>query len=180
MEVKENSTNPFRQRITWRVRVAELAAGITAFTLLNYVFDYALYPFAIYKLGIIKGGLLMTFLAAVSNIICLKFYDWSKRDWLGIEAIKGMKKYEGKSRLMRLMSWLLKKGDLPALLFLSIKEDAFVTMVYLRHGSHQYNGMSTRDWRIFLASLAVANIYWTLAAYMGVSLVEWGWKAIAS
>jgi hypothetical protein len=160
MEVEESDRDPFRQPLTWQGRVAELTTGITAFKLSNNTFDYALYPFVIYKLGILKGGLIMTLLAAISNILCLKFYDWSKRDWLGIEAIKGM----------------LKKSDPVAFLFLSVKEDAFITMVYMRHGSHQYNGMSARDWRIFLGSVAISNIYWTLAAYMGLSLVEWMWR----
>jgi hypothetical protein len=176
MEVEESDRTPFRQPLAWRGRVAELMTGITAFTLANNAFDYALYPFIIYKLGIIKGGLIMTFLTSVANILCLKFYDWSKRDWLGIEALKGMKEYEGQGRLLRFISGMLKKSDLLTFLFLSIKEDSFVTMVYQRHGSHQYNGMSARDWRIFLASHAVSNVYWTLAAYMGVSVVEWLWK----
>lgn len=178
MEVEESDRAPFRQSLTWKGRVAELTAGITVFKLSNNAFDYALYPFVIYKLGIIKGGLIMTFLAAVINILCLKFYDWSKRDWLGIEVLKGMKGYEGGNRLVRFMSGILKKSDPAAFFFLSIKEDAFITMIYLRRGSHQYNGMSARDWRIFLASLSVANIYWTLAAYMGVSFVEWLWKIV--
>jgi hypothetical protein len=180
MNADETNNNLVHKNLFCRWRVAELTAGITAFNLLNYAFDYALYPLVIYKLGIIKGGLIMTFLASVTNILCLKFYDWSKRDWLGIEAVKGMKGYEGGNRLVRFMSWMLKKSDPTAFLFLSIKEDAFITMIYLRHGSHQYNGMSARDWRIFLASLAVANIYWTLAAYMGISVVEWVWKIVKS
>jgi hypothetical protein len=73
---------------------------------------------------------------------------------------------------------MLKKGDSAAFLFLSIKEDAFITMVYLRHGSHQYNGMSGRDWRIFIASLAVANAYWTLVAYTGITVIEYLWKML--
>jgi hypothetical protein len=158
--------------------VADLTVGITTFKLTSYVFDYALYPFVIYQFGIIKGGLLMTFLASVANILCLKFYDWSKRDWLGIEALKVMKRYEGGNRLVKFISGILKNSDPIAFLFLSIKEDAFITMIYLRHGSHQYNGMSGRDWRIFFSSVAISNIYWTLAAYMGISVVEWVWKAI--
>jgi hypothetical protein len=64
------------------------------------------------------------------------------------------------------------------MLYLSIKEDAFRAVIYMRHGSHQYNGMSRRDWKIFLASLMIANVYWTLAAYMGISVVEWLWKVV--
>ena len=33
---------------------------------------------------------------------------------------------------------------------------------WFTYGSHRYNGMAARDWRIFLADLAIANIYWTL------------------
>lgn len=40
---------------------------------------------------------------------------------LGIEAIKGMKGYEGGSHLVRLMSRMLKKSDPAAFFFLSIK-----------------------------------------------------------
>jgi hypothetical protein len=178
MEVEKSDRASFQQPLTWQVRFTDLAAGITAFKLSNYVFDYVLYPFVIYKLGIIKGGLIMTFLAVVTNILCLKFYDWSKRDWLGIEALKGMKEYEGKSGMLKVMSRMLKKSDLLAFIFLSIKEDSFVTMVYLRHGCHQYNGMSARDWRIFLSSHVVSNVYWTLAAYMGISVMEWGWRVL--
>ena len=105
------------------------------------------------------------------------FYDWSKRDWLGIETIKGMKGYSGESRLGRITAWVLRRSDPVVLIFLSIKEDAFITLIYLRHGCHQFNGMSLRDWRIFLSSVVISNIYWTLAAYMGISLVEWLWQA---
>ena len=55
---------------------------------------------------------------------------------------------------------------------------AFVAVIYMRHGSHQYNGMSRRDWKIFFTSLAIGNIYWTLTCYMGISLVEWVWRAV--
>lgn len=89
MEVEESDRDPFRQPLTWQGRVAELTTGITAFKLSNNTFDYALYPFVIYKLGILKGGLIMTLLAAISNILCLKFYDWSKRDWLGSRRSRG-------------------------------------------------------------------------------------------
>jgi hypothetical protein len=159
-------------------RVAELTLGISAKNLISYSFDYLLYPFVIYRLGLIKGGIVMMALSLLACVILLRFYDWTKRDWLGIETIKGMKDYQGDSRLGRLTAWILWRSDPVVFLFLTIKEDAFVTLVYMRHGSHQYNGMSARDWRIFLSSVAISNIYWTLAAYMGISVVEWALKLI--
>jgi hypothetical protein len=159
-------------------RIAELTCGISIKTIISYSFDYLLYPFVVYKLGIMTGGAIMMFLSLLACVVLVKFYDWSKRDWLGIETIKGMKEYQGNSKLGRVTSWILRCSDPVIFLFLSIKEDPFITMIYLRHGSHQYNGMSGRDWRIFICSVAISNIYWTLAAYMGISVVEWLWRVV--
>lgn len=159
-----------------RTRIAMLLVGLTVKDLTDRAFDYLLYPLVIYNLGILKGGLVMTCLASVVNILTLKFYDWSKRDWLGIETIKGMKDYSGVSKLGKFAAWILRRSEPVVMVFLSIKEDPFITLVYMRHGSHQYNGMSSRDWRIFLSSVIISNVYWTLAAYMGISAVEWVWK----
>jgi hypothetical protein len=159
-------------------RVAELTVGISTKNLISYSFDYLLYPFVIYRLGLIKGGIVMMALSLLACVILLKFYDWSKRDWLGIETIKGLKDYQGDSKLGRFTAWILRRSDPVVFIFLSIKEDPFITLLYMRHGSHQYNGMSARDWRIFLGSVAISNIYWTLAAYMGISVVEWVWRAV--
>jgi len=38
--------------------------------------------------------------------------------------------------------------------------------------------MNLRDWKIFMGSLILGNAYWTLAVYMGISLVEWAWKYV--
>jgi len=54
--------------------------------------------------------------------------------------------------------------------------DPFITMIYMRHCA--YNGMSKRDWKIFTGSLFLGNAYWTHAFFMGISLVEWGWKVM--
>ena len=142
----------------------------------GYFFDYLLYPFVIWKKGLIKGGLMMTVLAGLVYYLLLIFYDWSRRDWLGIEAIKGLKDYNGNSKIRRFTSWILRKSDIVVLLFLSIKYDAFIITAYMRHGNHQYNGLARRDWKIFFSSLIISNIYWSLAAFMGVSVVEYVWQ----
>lgn len=153
-----------------------MTAGFTAANLIGYVFDYGIYPYVIFKLGILKGGLIMTLVSFTTCIIGMKFYDWSKRDWLGIEAIKEIKTYKGTRKIGRVTSWVLKKSEPVVFLFLSIKFDPFVTTAYMRHG--KYNGMGKRDWTIFTSSLLISNVYWTLACYMGITLVEWAWKAV--
>jgi len=159
-----------------KTKASEVVVGISSSYFMDTAFDYFLYPYVIYKFGILKGGIAMTALACVVNVISLYFYDWSKRDWFGFEALKTFQDYHGANRLKKCASWLLKKNNFIIMLFLSIKEDAFKTVVYMRHGKYQYNGLTARDWKIFIASLVIGNVYWTLAAYTGLSLLEWGYE----
>lgn len=164
--------------MTYKTRIAELSVGLTTNQLVVWVGDYLLYPFVIYQFGILKGGIVMIIISFILCIMTMKFYDWSKRDWLGIEAIKELKTYKGKKNIGRLTSWILQKSDPVIFLFLSIKFDPFITTAYLRKGS--FSGMTKRDWKIFLSSLLISNAYWTLACFMGITLVELGWKNFKS
>lgn len=157
-------------------RAIELVIGIATNHLIDIAFNFFLYPFVIYKFGILKGGLMMTFLSFLACIATIKFYDWSKRDWIGIETIKSLKSYEGSMWFARLSAWLLRQSDAVIFVYLSINRDPFITTAYLRKG--KFNGMSKRDWTIFMGSLLLSNAYWTLACYMGITLFEWGWKAV--
>ncbi len=159
-------------------RGGELSIGLTAKYLSDQAFDYLLYPYVILMLGIIKGGAVMATLAAATNLLTLKFYDWSKRDWLGIETLKDLKEYAGEKRLGRFASWFLRRSEPAVFLFLSLRYDAFTTTAYLRHG--KFSGMSKRDWHIFMGSLLFSNAYWTLACFMGITLFEWAWKVVTS
>jgi hypothetical protein len=97
----------------------------------------------------------------------LKLYDWLKRDWFGIEFVKGLRFYDGRSRLRRILAWLLNRSDVLAFVVLSIRYDPFITTAYFRRG--QYNGLARRDWWVFLGSGLVSNIAWTFVCYGGLA-----------
>lgn len=162
------------QPTNWRARTAELAIGIFANTAQEYLFDVVLYPLVIYKLGLLRGGAIMSLLSLIICLLLLKLYDWSKRDWLGIEAVKSLKEYEGKSRFGRLLAWALRRGDYVACIALSIRFDPFITTAYMRHGA--FNGMNRRDWRIFMLSWFIGNGWWSLFCYAGVETVAGLWR----
>jgi hypothetical protein len=155
----------------WKNRAAILAVGLTVNKIMDWPFNYILYPGVIYLLGIWWGSLIMTFLSFIYCLLTIWFYDWSKKDWLGIEAIKGLKNYEGGHSAGRMTSWFLRRSEPVAFLFLTFWYDPFITMAYMRRGA--YNGMGTRDRRIFLASLLLGNFYWILASWLGVNLLEY-------
>lgn len=163
---------------TAKERIAVLGVGLSANAVMVYAFDFLLYPFVIWKLGILKGGVVMMLLSFLYCYLTFLFYDWSKKDWLGIETVKGIKEYNGCSKIGRFASWILKKGNAAVMVFLSIKYDPFITTAYMRHGAHEYNGLNRRDWNIFLASTVIANVYWTIVAFAGVEAAGWVWKTL--
>lgn len=162
------SQNAFKQK----ERVGIWAIGLLANKSIVYVFDYLLYPFVIWKCGIVKGGVVMTLLSFLICWVTFIFYDWAKRDWIGIETMKELKEYEGSKLSGRLLSWVMKKGEPVTVLLLSVYFDPFITTAYMRRGAHVYNGLRKRDWEIFVFSLLFGNLYWTLIAYMGVTFLE--------
>lgn len=163
----------------YKERIAILGIGLLGDSLIGFAFDYGLYPWVIWRLGPLHGAAIMI---AVSFLICyatLLFYDWAKKDWLGIETIKELREYAGGSRLVRTLKWAVAKGDAALLVILSVWTDPFITVAYMRQGAHQYNGMNARDWRIFLLSLAIGNASWTLTLFTGLTVAEYAWEAFS-
>lgn len=157
-------------------RLHTLFVGHSANALIVYGGDYVLYPFVIFWLGLLRGFLAMS---AVSFIVCwatVCFYDWSQRDWLGIEVIKEMKHYDGPKRSARVLAWVLRMSDPLACVLLSIKFDPFIVTIYLRRG--RFGGMTPSDWRNFLLSWLIGNAYWSVLCFTGLSIVEGAWTWI--
>jgi hypothetical protein len=75
-------------------------------------------------------------------------------------------------------SWLRKyhsppESDPVACILLSIKFDPFIVTAYLRQEA--FGGMTRRDWRIFLLSWLIANAWWSVVCFTGLSAVQWVW-----
>ena len=161
----------WRKAWSYRGRTAELAVGLLTKRLTEVGFDFVLYPYVIYHLGTLLGGVVMVMLSGLACLAMIRVYDWSGRDWLGVEAVKNLKQYRGRNLVARMIAWMLRRSDPVVFMVLSIKFDPFMTMAYFRHGA--FSGMTQRDWTIFGASIVVGNAYWTLVCLSGISLVEW-------
>lgn len=169
----ENSTTWTEHRPSVK-RCAELTTGFLTWNVIDHAFDYALYPFVIWKLGPWLSGAIMTLLSLVFCLFLLRLYDRLGRDWLGLEFIKNLRHYDGTSRWRRGLAWLVSRGDGVAFVILSVKYDPFITTAYLRHDA--YNGMNKRDWMIFLGSWIVANGLWIAICTGGIEMVRIVWE----
>ncbi len=156
-------------------RVAELALGHSVNQAVTYLFDYGLYPLVLFWLGLWRGFVVMAVLSFLVCWLFLKFYNWSKRDWLGIEAIKSLKNYSGANRAGRVLAWVLRRSDPVACVLLAIKFDPFIVTAYLRREA--FGGMTRRDWNIFLLSWFIGNAWWSVVCFTGISAIEWLWQA---
>jgi len=168
-------------------RVGIISLGVLTKWSISWAFDFLLYPFVLSYFGFFVGTPIMTFLSFLLCYGLILFYDGTKKDWIGIETLKEIEDFKPlpftsnsyKNSLIELVNlvgsisaFLMKKSDALFLVFLSIKFDPFITVIHLRKGAHQYNGLSKRDWLVFITSILIGNLYWALAVLMGITLVE--------
>ena len=103
---------------------------------------------------------MMAALSVPVDLVTFRFYDWSKKDWFGIEYIKSTKLYSGSNPLKRLSKFVLTKTPLPIqLALLSTKFNSFMVTALLRDWGETYDGLGKRDWAIFWSSYLVAQKY---------------------
>jgi hypothetical protein len=165
-------------------RLLLFLTGATTFTVINYSFDFVLYPFALYNLGVVVGFFTMMLL---SFLFCWGYfiiYDYLKRDFLGIEFSKekmsSIIASEDSVGLKLLLVRVLRKSRAFLFVFLSIYFDPFVAVAFERKGNFAYNGLSARDWRLFILSLIISNGFWSTTVFAGLSFFEFLYKILLS
>jgi hypothetical protein len=178
-------------------QIATVALGVTFNQAVDFLFNYPLYIIVMEKFGPKNGFLIMTTLSMLVCLLFIRFYDWSKRDWLAIEMTKeGSEVLPDYIRRVRVGSWIqkiiwwpfaqlsllvllaIRKGGLIAFFALSIWTDPFVTTVYMRKGHHGYGGMSGHDWRFFVGSVIVGNLYWSGRTVVIIEAFKFVWRRL--
>jgi hypothetical protein len=146
----------------------------------DWVFAGVVTAWATATYGFVWGSV-VTFciLAPAAGIISyleILFYDWAKKDWLGIELIKEFRDEEKHEHWFgHIIHRITRMGGVPAFILLSIHGDAFITTAYFRPKHRQYHGMHARDWMIFFGSLLLSVAYWTLRWTVLIAIVAWVW-----
>lgn len=169
-------------------RIGIIAIGHGVKHLEEYIFDWLVYGIVVAKClttwGPYKGALIaFAIMTPLSALICfgyIRFYDWAKVDWLGIETFKELHEIETEHWFGRFLQKMLHYGQLPAFIFLSIFSDPFVVTVYFRKGAHKHDGLTPRDWGIFFASVMFTNAYWTLGWTVAVEIFQSIWAYLSA
>lgn len=157
------------QRFAWLLKKSGLlSVGLFLKYLLDWPFDYILYPIVLCTFGWLEGGVIMTLLSIPINFMQIYLYDKAGIDFFSFEAAKQFVESPEKQ------SWLtrtMQKSKIVAFFVLSW-QDPFFVPIYFRKGSHQYNGLNKTGWFIFLGATLVANGIWITFVALGLESVE--------
>lgn len=163
-------------------RILLFLTGATTFTIINYSFDFVLYPFVLYHLGVIYGFSLMVVLSFLFCWFYFLIYDYLKRDFLGIEFSKekmnAIITNNDSVGLKLFLVKILRKSHFVLFVFLSIYFNPFVAVAFRRKGNFEYNGLTAHDWRMFILSVIISNGFWATTVFAGLSFFEFLFKII--
>ncbi|MBK8092231.1 MAG: hypothetical protein IPK32_09715 [Verrucomicrobiaceae bacterium] len=149
---------PTRQGLA--LRLATVFSGHALYASFNWCFDNLLYVYAVHRLGLLYGGAVMTFLAGLQCGATLLLYERMRIDWVGAGSLTRLVDLDSPTWWQRVLLWAVQKGDAFVFVALCVFQDAFITTAYFRRG--RFDGLTARDRRIFVGSVLVSNLYWTL------------------
>jgi len=157
-----------------RRRLVGIGIGHTIYATYNFFFDQVLYVYVVHRMGLLKGGALMTLLAMTSCVVTLLLYERMRIDWVGAGCLAQLKADPHPAWWKRVILWAARKGSVVMFFALSIFQDPFVTTAYFRMGN--FNGLGKRDWQVLFASGLVSNFYWTLRSGAVAAVLFGAWE----
>lgn len=148
----------------WRLpaQVAVIGTGHLLYGLFNHAFDYLLYPYAVYTLGMVRGGIVMTLLSLVQCALTLLIYQRMRVDWVGGSLIEVFTGSAPQSLQARVVGWLTCRQRWLSFVVLCALTDPFIVTAFFRRG--RFGRLTSRDWQFFLASVLLCNLYWIFIA----------------
>jgi hypothetical protein len=157
-------------------RWAKWIVGWGTATTVSVVIDEVMWTPAILWLGAIKGGLVMTTIALVVNLLLIWAYDTLKQDFLSFEALREVQEGEHKGFWKQLLAKSLKTGKVPAFVALSFY-DPFIAVIWSRKSANAYR-MTRQDWMNFGLAMIIACIGWTAICSGAACIIKLAWSAM--
>lgn len=157
---------------------AKLAVGWGTATATSFIIDEVMWTPMVMWLGPVKGGLVMTVVALVCNLLLIWAYDTLKQDFLSFEAMREIETEQNpKGFWKRILSKALRTGKIPAFIALSFY-DPFLAVIFSRESANAYK-MTKRDWMNFGLAMLIACVGWTSICSIAGWLIKFSWKSLA-
>ena len=167
-----------------RAKIAEIGVGLILFEAMNYVYDFAFYPFALTYWGFADGAVIAVVSSLIINVIIFWLYEYMRVDWLGAHALRQLEQEENKSNIAKLMTWLGKKKVhwweklLSPLVFTTLLLPIDPVIVAIHYQREHFNGLKLRDWGILILATLVANAWWLLKVELVLQALFYLWRQV--
>lgn len=117
-----------------RRRLAEVGIGHFLYATFSWFFDNVLYVYVIYRLGLLAGGAIMTFLSLIVCAATLLLYERMRLDWVGAGSLARLSYIPNPSWWQRIILYASRRGGVFIFFALCVFQDPFITTAYFRQG----------------------------------------------
>ena len=163
-------------------RAALLSAAHVVVRLEEYAFDYLLYPYMLYvggdavasllmpasggsDVGYWTGFALLCLASLLLNILYLRLYDRSRRDWFGFEYLRTIPP----PSVINRRPWIGFGLRVASFCYLSVWHSPLFATLWSRSRDRVFS-MSKNDWVLFSVAVFTANAGWAVVVTSVVSL----------
>jgi len=176
----------------YKSRWAGMISGWGIWSASSVYYDRVAYPAIMLALGDLRGGIIAGLGAMVICVAFLLHYEKTGSQWIAStedvigQIIKRIRKIESYNIILKIiffiprifmqlsLSSVAKRGVL-GFIVLSCMSDPFVTLSFFKKNR---NGLTKKDWMIFMLSGLIANVYWILYTSVILVFVRAIWKVL--
>jgi hypothetical protein len=157
-----------------------LAVGwrLIVYEIFNLFFNYPLYGWVMYSLGLGRGWLMMTGFSLIQCAALFWYYDKAKVDWLFADTARSWENgtTENSSWFRKIAVRISKSRDtgiagISTFILASINLDPVMVAVHYR--KNHFCGINFHDWSILIASVAIGNLWWGFRIGLFVEVLKW-------
>ncbi len=146
--------------------VARLGTAAGLIAVVNWVFDYPLTGWLIWRLGSLVGGAIIIAIAPIANYFIVLWYRRTTPDWFGMEWLRTQEAIDSGAWSGKVIRSLLRKSRLLAFIAIAVLLDPTYAFIYQR-GRMTGVRFTPADWWWF----ALANVLGILPWVLGASVV---------
>lgn len=146
--------------------VARLGTAAGFIAAVNWVFDYPVTGWVIWRFGALVGSIIILVVAPILNYLIILWYRKTTPDWFGMEWLREQEALHSDTWSGRVVRALLRKSRLLAFVAIAMLLDPIYAFIYQR-GRITGVRFTVQDWWWFV----VANILGVLPWVLGASVV---------
>ena len=152
-------------------KITHLGVILLSNFIFKTIFEWGLVPLLMVELGFLKTLIITILFFLLFGFISIKIYDFYRKDYLLIEALKESQKNNTNIKRSSLINMILKwatKNKFWLGLFLS-SQNPGLFVLYYRQGFYLYDGIKDKKLKIFfIRNILILSLYLNIFLYLGL------------